>query len=299
MAITLQSDRTDTIELDEYVDYVTRHVDPTDTDQVLASAPMLKALANNRSFLVDKFNRELQDWDTFQSSNGYSSQTLTLGSGNKFFIRANMWAPPTNPGEVWDWESKLFAYAKAHDHNFSFITVGYLGSGYGTSIHEYDPESIRGEVGEHVDLRFLEDTSLPQGKMMFYRASRDIHSQTPPEEFSISLNFMCVSREVSTREQYWFDLEQSIITGRVQNPGSTRVMFCHLAKHIGDGRTVNLLESIASGHAFPQVRVSAYDALAALESGHRARIWTRALTDSSDLVAIHARRELAQLEVAG
>ncbi|MEM7308566.1 MAG: HEAT repeat domain-containing protein [Planctomycetota bacterium] len=279
MALTIQTETSDAISLEEYLEHVTHRVDPSDTDQVIESAPKLAALANNRTFLVEKFNQELRDWRSFQPTNAYSAQTLTLGGGERFFVRANMWAPPSDTGQVWDWQSRLFAYSRPHDHNFSFLTVGYIGGGYGTKIYEYDPDTVRGEVGERVDLRYLETTALPAGKVMFYRASRDIHSQSPPSEFSMSLNFMVVSPEVAAREQYWFDLEAGTITGRVQNPGSCREMIVRLAAHVGDGATANLLEDIAATHVFPRVRAAAYRSLAHLEPGRGAEIAALAAGD--------------------
>lgn len=164
MALTIESETSDSIELDEYLDYVAENVDPTDVEQVIESAEKLKSLSNNRKFLVEKFNKELCDWESFQSDNAYSSQTLALGQGKKFFVRANMWAPPANSGEIGDWESKLFAYSKPHDHNFSFLTVGYIGSGYGTAIYEYNPQDVRGKVGEKVNLTFFRKNYFATGK---------------------------------------------------------------------------------------------------------------------------------------
>jgi len=93
------------------------------------------------------------------------------GVAGMFFLRANVWLPSrllhkTNA----EGEKRLFSFETPHDHNFELLTVGYLGEGYATVIHEYDGP-FEGEVGEKVDLRFLKRTSLPEHKVMFYRAS--------------------------------------------------------------------------------------------------------------------------------
>ena len=151
MAITVETNTTESITLEEYFDYVSSEVAVYDVDEVLNSATALRALANNRSFLVARLNQELADWKNFQTENSYTAPTITLGGGKGFFIRANMWVPMPESAAEREWDRKLYAYEVPHDHNFSFLTVGYLGSGYGTTIYEYDPKSVVGFPGEHVD----------------------------------------------------------------------------------------------------------------------------------------------------
>lgn len=293
MALTLDVKNSNSLELEEYLELIRDHLDVRDVDQVLESAGDLKALANNRTFLTNKFNQELRGWQDFQSKNNYSAQTLALGKGRDCFVRANMWVPPAQLGSLWEWESQLYSYSRPHDHNFSFLTAGYVGSGYRTKIYEVDPDRLVGIPGEKANLRFLESTSLPRGKVMYYRASRDVHSQEPPDEFSMSLNLMIVSPEVAVREQYWFDIDRDTITGRVQNPGSTRLMLCRLARYVGNAQTSELLEEIAETHRFPLIRSAAYESLAHLNSEGRSAIWERALQrDHSPLVQAAARSAL-------
>ncbi|WP_437753452.1 hypothetical protein [Sorangium sp. So ce1389] len=296
MAITIETNTKESISLEEYLEHVSTSVDLRDEDQVLASAEKLRALANNRQFLVERINRELLDRSAFQTTNAYSSQTLALGGGQGFFVRANMWLPPAEASGVTDWESQLYAYSRPHDHNFSFLTVGYWGSGYWTSIYEYDPERVIGFPGEEVKIRFLEKTSLPRGKVMFYRASRDIHTQEHPEEFSISLNLLLASPGLNNDSQFWFDLESGRIKNYVQSAASGRLMLCRAARYVGDGRTVTALENLAERHHFPRVRAAAYDALAALEAGFAVRIWARALDDKHAYVQHAARAALTALD---
>lgn len=293
MALTLEFSTTDSIELLDYLEYMSSEVDLRDTDQVLESGTMLKSLANNRNFLVDRVNQELLSWRNFQPGNSYSAQTLTLGGGKGFYVRANMWVPPSQVSGPQNWESNLYAYARPHDHNFSFMTVGYFGSGYATSIYEYDPELIAGIPGEQVQLRFLEKTTLPVGKVMFYRAGRDVHSQEHPEEFSISLNLMLARPEVDWSNQYWFDLNKHTIQDFVQRPSvSGRLALCQLARVLGNGATINILESIASHHEMPRVRASAYESLAALTSCAAQTTWEYAVQDKHPFVRDLARRAL-------
>jgi hypothetical protein len=296
MAITIETNTEKYISLEEYFEYVSSNVNLNDLQSLVESAEQLRALANNRHFIIERFNRELLEWQNFQSTNSYSAQTLTLGSGNGFFVRANIWTPASQAPDDREWQNKQFSYLLPHDHNFTFLTVGYLGSGYVTTIYEYDPEEIIGVPGEKVNLHFLEKTSLPQGKVMLYRASRDVHSQEHPQEFSISLNLMIVSPEIYKNNQYSFDLETGRIVDYIQNPGTGRVMLCYLARYIGDSTTVNTLESLAMQHCSPRVRATAYDSLAVLENKSASLIWKQALEDKHAYVKDLAQTALKNLE---
>ena len=154
MALTLETDTHAAITLEEYVDYVSREVDPDDEASIIASAHMLRALANNRRVIGDYLTAELQSWKTFQPTNSYTAQTLMLAQRGRFAVRANIWEPPGSSPELRAHQKALYYYQVPHDHNFSFLTVGYVGPGYETLIYERDPDAIVGVPGESVDLRF-------------------------------------------------------------------------------------------------------------------------------------------------
>lgn len=119
-----------------------------------------------------------------------------------YFLRAAVWTPPAGrKGE------EIFFYEDPHDHNFSLLTLGYEGPGYETVLFEYDHEKVVGDVGEAVDVRFLERTRLARGRVMFYRDSKDIHVQFPSEDFSISINVIVPNMKMN--RQYSFDMDLS------------------------------------------------------------------------------------------
>jgi hypothetical protein len=299
MALTLETHTTKSLSLDEYIDHVATTVEVEDTDSVLASAEALRALANNRRFLTERLNQEIRQWRSFQTSNAYTPQTLMLGGGRGWFIRANVWTPLSEAPVLRDWERSMYVHLRPHDHNFSFMTVGYFGNGYKTSIYEYDPEGLIGIAGERVNLRFLEDTSLPQGKVMFYRASRDVHGQAPPEDFSISLNLMLCQERTLLEDQYYFDVEQNRVEAIVRNGGVGRLMMCHIARHIGDGTTTNLLEELVVRHPSARVRAVSTESLAELAPTDAARIWERAMQDEHGYVRQSAETALRRLASGG
>ena len=293
MAITIPCETDSVLDLDEYVAYVRDNVDFRDEDSLADSAPKLRQLANNRDLIVDRINRELDDWDTFQTDNTYTSQTVMLAVGKDFYVRANMWLPPAALPQDREWQDKLFFYRVAHDHNFSFLTVGHLGPGYETTIWEYDRDGVKGELGEHVALRLLERTVLDEGKVMLYRACRDIHSQEHPRECSISINLVASPPEVHQTTQYLFDTDEGKIMSRLQKAVSGHVFLCSLAQHIGNGATPPILEKILHTHYSSRVRVAAATALAALEpAAARPDVWRSVLADTDESVRRIAVRAL-------
>ncbi len=132
---------------------------------------MLGALANNRTFLADYLIDELVR--PKEASAGILNTSIKLFSGPRVIIRANFWYPLDEfPRSMVGYASQ-FAYLSPHDHTFDFLTVGYLGPGYLTSIFERPVEPRYLSPGQSVPLAHLEDTSLPKGKMMIYLNSRE------------------------------------------------------------------------------------------------------------------------------
>jgi hypothetical protein len=293
MAITMICDHDASLSLEEYIDYVRAHVEPCDLDSALASAPQLRALANNRAFLVRRFNAQLSAHRGLTNLKGYAPHSFNLFTDSAdFYVRANVWTRPSQEGPRRGLEERLFSYASAHDHNFSFMTVGYAGPGYETEIYEYDYGKVAGSVDERVEITFLEATQLTPGKIMLYRASRDIHIQHPPPSLSISLNLMLVDPETLFRDQFFFDLERGCISGYVTTPTSKRVSLMEIAKLIGDASTVDIVDTIARAHPCRRTRLAATDTCAALHPAEAQRFWKRAASDREELVRLEARKRL-------
>jgi hypothetical protein len=284
MALTFNLADDREITLEEYVQHVREHVDTSDEESIAASAPWLRRLLNNRTLVADKLNAELRAWRDFQRDNSYTAQTLILWQHELFFVRANIWAPRSANVVLAEKESDLYFYGVAHDHNFTFMTGGYLGGGYETAIYEYDGWKYRGE--KHVDLQFLEHTRLPRGKIMMYRESRDIHEQGYPEDYSVSINLM-TGRKGGSRPhlpQLLFDVGSETVTESMDS-GAGRVMMTEVAKFAGDARTAALLCDICETHADRDLRGHALDALAVLEPSREAEIaaWRERIThDATD-----------------
>lgn len=270
-----------------------RGVDLANPDALPDYAALLAGLSANRSFLADRVMAELKaSYSRQLDDNRYSAQVFLLHrSGRRFFLRANLW-PAARDYAYATSGPAAFSYEVPHDHNFSFLTVGHLGPGYVSDYYEYDAESVDGRQDEELNLRFVERSSLNEGKVMLYRAHRDIHSQLPPEQLSISLNIMEEGEHVPWRDQYIVDLERGTIAKRPTLSQAEMLLRC--AVHFCD-EGIDLADHFAKHHPVPRVRANAIAALAAVADGDaRAAMLERGLRDADARVRDDCARWLAQ-----
>jgi hypothetical protein len=214
----------DRIELAELVERLeTGGFDSQDEDNFASWGAELRKLANDRNFLAELMIAELKQRCEGQvRDNQYSAQVIMLhNSSRRFIIRANFW-PALKDSVIRHSGTDPFFYGVPHDHNFSFLTVGYFGPGYWSEYYEYDYDTVVGIPGEEVDLRFIEKSRLEQGKVMLYRAHRDVHLQLPADEMSVSINIVEASHSSVFRDQYRFDVANRKVDGILTH--SPRVM---------------------------------------------------------------------------
>jgi hypothetical protein len=288
----------DQIELGDLVEMLeTGSFDPDDEDNFASWGEALKKLANNRRFLGDLIVEELRQScaGTLQRS-AYSPQVIVLHGGSKrFMIRANFW-PAESDSIVVNSGTDPFFYGMPHDHNFSFLTVGYIGPGYWSDYYEYDYDRVVGFAGEQVDLRFVERSRLDPGKVMLYRAHRDVHLQLPADEMSVSLNILGISNSHEFRDQYKFDVERSRISGILNNNALEPLVA--LAAHFGGEEGRGLIEDFAERHPSDRIRFTAVKARAATAEGIDGRIavFERAARADNPYVSAMAKREAERIE---
>jgi len=251
--------------------------DPADPDNVQASVRWLRKLTNNRSFLGDFLINQLKDqYRNPAVQSGYGPQAIALSDKvGGTFLRANIW-PSERDHCFQSSGAKTFVYGVPHDHNFSFLSSGYLGPGYRSDYYEYDYETVAGYAGEKVPLRFVERSALAEGKMMLYRAHHDIHSQIPPERLSVSLNIMHIGPAQGWHDQYGFDLEEGTVA-RVLSPNSTEV-FLRMAIATGQDEALDLAQQFGQRHPSDRLRLASYEARALLidDSAQRDALWQEA-----------------------
>ena len=273
-----------------------RGFDPADDDSLHHAAVQLRQLGNNRAFLGDLLLAELAGRHREEGGNeSYGPQVIMLSHpGAGFFIRANLW-PSLGDHMVRASGRAPFAFDLPHDHNFSFLTLGYFGPGYWSDYYTFDYEAVTGWRGEPVDLRFVERARLEEGKIMLYRAHVDVHAQLPADALSVSINVMHTSGAQGWLDQYRFDLENGCV-GAILGQGSSEA-FMRIAVGLGSAAARDLGTQFGHHHPSDRMRLCAWDALASLEpdAASRDTLWREAERAGSRLVAAEARIRRGEL----
>lgn len=293
----IAADDSTSVELGALIEELeTSRFDPRDEDQFASYGSLIKRLANNRHFLGDIVVKELKDRCVNQvTNNQYSPQVILLHVGDGYIMRANFW-PAMHDSVVVNSGAAPFFYGVAHDHNFSFLTVGYMGPGYWSEYYEFDYDGVEGYTGEAVDLRFVEKTKLDPGKVMLYRAHKDVHLQLPADEMSISLNIVEASHSVPFRDQYRFDVRAKTIEGVISVLSLEQLLA--VSAQLGGDNGTDLLDDFAARHPNDRVRFHALKARASALTDIDARLalYDRAAREGGNYVSPMARREIERLE---
>lgn len=261
----------DAITLSELVDALADcRVDVRDEDAFAALGPLLARLGRNRDFLADMALGELKQRCAGQAAiNGYGPQVFLLHPpANGFVLRANFW-PARDDWVMRASGAASFFYDFPHDHNFPFLTVGYLGPGYWSDYYEVEPDTLSGLPGDPAGLRFVERSRLEPGKLMLYRMRRDVHAQLPPDAFSVSLNILGYDVAQPWIDQHRFDTLGNRIAERLTIAPSEALLT--LAVRLGAGNGEELARHFMVTHPSERMRVTAMDALAGMARGGGAR----------------------------
>ena len=269
--------------------------DPHDDASLLHAARALRQLANNRTFLGDLLVRQLEDRHREAGeASGYGPQAIVLSPPRGgCFLRANIW-PSERDSCFRSSGARTFVYGVPHDHNFDFLTAGYFGPGYRSDYYEYDYGTVAGFMGERPELRFVERSALSEGKLMLYRANRDVHSQLPPQSLSVSLNIMHIDPAQGWYDQYGFDLDSNAVTG-ILNPTSTEC-FLRCAVGLGGQQAIEFAEWAGRAHPSDRLRLASFEARSGLlDEEARDALWRKAELSGSLMVAREAAARRARV----
>lgn len=281
----------DAIGLDDLVEALEANpVDVRDEDGFASWGPLLARLGRNPDFLADLAIAELETRCAAQSAaNGYGAQVFLLRPPNgRYVLRANFWPARDDPVTRASGPAAFF-YDLPHDHNFPFLTTGYLGPGYWSDYYEYDVAALAGLPGEAAGLRFVERSRLEQGRLMLYRMRRDIHVQLPPDSMSASLNILGSDPAQPWLDQYRFDVGRGTIAAGLTVTAAEALVA--IAVHVGNG--LDLAERLARNHPCARMRVTALDALASALPDQAPALFEAATGDPDRLVSGHARARLS------
>ncbi len=274
--------------------------DPRDEHSLSHAALQLRRLGNDQTFLGDMLIRQLADDHRNEGAenrgSAYGAQVIMLhppGHG-PFFLRANIW-PSEAEHMMRANGGTSFVYGLPHDHNFDFLTLGYFGPGYWSDYYEFDYEAVAGWSGEPVDLRFVERAKLDHGKIMHYRAHRDVHRQLAADSLSVSINVMHAFTPQGWLDQYGFDLDKGCVA-RILNHGSAEALM-RIAVGLGGQEAIDLAHRFGHYHPSDRMQLHAWSALASLAGDDAAcdRVWQEAEQSGSRMVAMTAAQRRATL----
>jgi hypothetical protein len=250
-----------------------------DDVELLASfADRFAALIEDPNLVVDALRRELHRYrDPAYVGRSISLPVARVGN---VVIRANVWSPHLACSADYEREDDFALYSVPHNHDFSFMTVGYSGPGYETAVYEYAGDPYDGEPGDLVRLTFLERTRLSRGKVMVYRKSSDAHVQFYPTDTSVSLNLIRVGREDPLRSLYTFDLDERRIVDVVEHHVDAQEALFDAVRWFPSSSLADGLEELGRTHPHPKCRAHALRALDRCDRARRLDIIRIAETDA-------------------
>lgn len=270
--------------------------DPMDEESLHHGAGWLRKLGNNTTFLGDILVQNLTQRHRDEAQGqSYGPQSLVLSDHRgDCFLRANIW-PGAEDRVLLASGRSPFLYDMPHDHNFHFLTLGYFGPGYWSDYYEYEYAEVAGYRGEPVRLTPKGRQRLEPGKLMLYRAHRDVHRQLPADALSVSLNIMHANPALGWLDQYRFDIENETL-GAIISHGSTDA-FLRVAVAMGGEESLDLAESFAAHHPSDRMRVTASDALASrlTDVAERDAFWAKMENSGRRMVAAEAKARRAAL----
>ncbi len=263
MAYSFYLKDSSSISYKEFIEAITSKIKFGDENSLLDCVDDLLMLCNNKSFFADYLNQELsKNLELFQNKNTYGEQSYMLYDHDNYYVRVTYWPLISQQPLIKEAQMKSFSYDFPHDHNFCLLTAGYKGEGYRTKLWEYDYTKVIGYKGEHVKLNFLEETFLSEGKALYYRPSKDIHSQFAPQhEDSLAVNIILKDLKYRLNRQFTFDVENNLIKGYLSDSYSSLLGLFDLAVKYHDSKTIDVLLKIFEVNAFPVIKREAINTL--------------------------------------
>lgn len=261
MVVKLNDTVEQTMELEEYREFVDENVDFLDYDSVCETSWALKALANNRSFLAREVNKQVVSYLNGREFKGHTANSINFHNCREYGIRANVWLPLSQDPVRRQHEATFFGYSGYHDHNFHLVTAGYFGPGYDSDLYEYQRAGMSGDVGAPVQLDPKGKIRLGTGDVITYKAFSDIHAQEPPSEVSVSLNLRVHPPELVDQRLFFFDVEEHTVLTPVCNGEERFASYLRMARHLSDDNTIEPLMALARRSTAVAVREVAREQL--------------------------------------
>lgn len=203
-----------------------------------------------------------------------------LATEKAFVIRLNAWQRPRDKEK-----REAFAFDVAHNHDFNFLTIGYLGPGYDTDIWQLDLSGFVGYVGEKVRLTPRPRARLTEGRIMHYRRDVDVHVQLDPPAFSMSLNLIPKTPRQSSSfaEQYEFDIGRSTVSLLLPGLATRQADLVTIAAEVGTDSTDEVVKELFAGSPNRHTRLASLHYLLRTQP-EQATTWLEAASKDDDLL---------------
>ena len=285
------------LSLKDFVEHVHHVIDLQEPDSLIGLASPLCMLANDPDIVARHINDAIRRSLDSAVPPTEMSSSIPLIEDDQFALTANVWMPASmaeRPGP------NGIGAGRVHNHNTSLMTIGYAGPGCDNDIYAYDPKTAQGEIGERVDLRFIERTSLPPRTVIIYREAIDAHARFAPPALSVSITLTILGEHCQRADQLLFDPHTSTIVGFGPHAAvHRRASVVRMAGELGNAATLDVLDGLLRRSHCRRVREAAVVAasrLASVPASDRTRVIERGLRDSSELVRRRAEAAAAQLQ---
>lgn len=297
MGIVLRPSSERRLSLKDFVEHVRHVIDLQEPDSLIGLASPLCMLANDPDIVARHINDAMRRLLDTSAPPAEMSASIRLIEDDQFVLHANVWMPASigeRPG------ANGIQAGCVHNHNTSLMTVGYAGPGCDIDVYAYDPKSAQGEIGERVDLHFIERTSLRPRTVIIYREAIDAHARFAPSALSVSITLTILDERAQRADQLLFDPHTSTIIGFGPNAAvHRRASVVRMAGELGNAATLDVLDGLLRRSHCRRVREAAVVAASRLiraPASDRARVIERALRDSNELVRRRAELAAAQLQ---
>ncbi|WP_156170332.1 hypothetical protein [Luteimonas sp. FCS-9] len=201
-------------------------------DDFLKVVPALQKLILNQDLLEDHF-KSLE----LNGAPGVS-QSIMLAAREHFYVRAMIW-PAIPASEMSAANLFKYAYCVPHDHNFSFLTIGYFGPGYRTKFFRSGRGAREVAISDKVLIEESEEIVLERGDCAIVYEYDDVHVQYPPSSLSISINL--VPRSKFKFKQAFMTHQGEVVTAL--DASSQRDFLKEMANFIGSDRLVQSVDA--------------------------------------------------------
>lgn len=284
--------------LDQFLRLADERFDPVDIESVWCMRYPLMCLAANQEWIFATMAERLRErmdspWAREQPS------YFVLHLAKTFALRANIWMPERVPNAGAILENAAFSYDYPHDHNFDILTATCFGPGYETDVYEYESMPKDAGVGSLIDVKSCGRKLLSPRTVFLYEACKDVHTQLPVNDITITLNFLPFRKEDHAKPQFIFEhIDETTlkIIGMPLSPEGREMsavrMLAKLAS-VGKGDIIGL-QSVAAGAANRRVADYAATNLASLECGS-ARVHEKVLAEIDGANVAFKYHEVAAL----